>query len=177
MQQLYSFVSLCLRGENPSAQQHPRNGRLFDRFQRQILGCARGASVVHHISDFEKAVCPMQAALRHILEQFRRGLKTIYGARLAEVVPFGSQARNEAWSDSDIDVLVVLKGPVDPNLEIPRVSPLASGLSLRHDVVISCVYVSEHDFRADESPLLLNVRREGVAVAEQILSAHSAPLQ
>jgi predicted nucleotidyltransferase len=108
------------------------------------------------------------------LEQFRRGLEKIYGARLAEVVLFGSQARNEACSDSDIDVLVVLNGPVDPNLEIPRVSPLASGLSLRHDVVISCVYVSEHDFRADESPLLLNVRREGVTVAEQILSAHSA---
>ncbi len=96
----------------------------------------------------------MQAALRHILEQFRRGLEKIYGARLAEVVLFGSQARNEAWSDSDIDA----------NLEIPRVSPLASGLSLSHDVVISCVYVSEHDFRADESPLLLNVRREGVTV-------------
>jgi predicted nucleotidyltransferase len=106
----------------------------------------------------------MKPALHHILEQFRRGLERIYGARLAEVVLFGSQARNEAWSDSDIDVLVVLKGPVDPNLEIPRVSPLASGLSLRHDVVISCVYVSEEDFRADESPLLLNVRREGVTV-------------
>jgi predicted nucleotidyltransferase len=106
----------------------------------------------------------MKPALHHILEQFRRGLERIYGARLAEVVLFGSQARNEAWSDSDIDVLVVLKGSVDPNLEIPRVSPLASGLSLRHDVVISCVYVSEEDFRADESPLLLNVRREGVTV-------------
>ena len=106
----------------------------------------------------------MRAALQHILEQFRRGLEGIYGSRLAEVVLFGSQARDEAWPDSDIDVLVVLKGPVDPSLEIPRVSPLASGLSLRHDVVISCVYVSEEDFHAEESPLLLNVRREGVTV-------------
>jgi predicted nucleotidyltransferase len=106
----------------------------------------------------------MTAKLQHILTEFRRGLEDLYGPRLVEVVLFGSQARNDASVDSDIDLMIVLRGAVDPTQEIPRVSPLASGLSLKHEVVISCVYISEEGFRHDASPLLLNVRREGVLV-------------
>jgi len=106
----------------------------------------------------------MTVKLQHILAEFRRGLEALYGPRLVEVVLFGSQARNDASADSDIGVMMVLRGAVDSNMEIPRVSPLASGLSLKHDVVISCVYISEEGFLRDESPLLLNVRREGVLV-------------
>jgi predicted nucleotidyltransferase len=106
----------------------------------------------------------MTVELHHILGEFRRGLEGLYGPRLVEVILFGSQARNDASADSDIDVMIVLRGAVNSNTEIPRVSPLASGLSLKHDVVISCAYISEEGFRRDESPLLLNVRREGVLV-------------
>jgi uncharacterized protein len=99
-----------------------------------------------------------------ILQEFRRGLEQIYGSRLVRIVLFGSQARDEAEPDSDIDVMLVLQGAVDPNREIERLSSFTSGLSLKHDVVISCVYVSEEGFRNEQSPLMLNVRREGVLV-------------
>jgi predicted nucleotidyltransferase len=99
-----------------------------------------------------------------ILQEFRRGLGQIYGSRLVQVVLFGSQARDEAEPDSDIDVMLVLQGAVDPNREIQRLSSFTSGLSLQHDVVISCVYVSEEVFHNEQSPLMLNVRREGVLV-------------
>jgi predicted nucleotidyltransferase len=99
-----------------------------------------------------------------ILREFRGGLERIYGSRLVRVVLFGSQARDEAEPDSDIDVMLVLEGAVDPNREIQRLSPFTSGLSLKHDVVISCVYVSQGDFHHEQSPLMLNVRREGVLV-------------
>ena len=104
----------------------------------------------------------MTGQLQYILAEFRRGLEHLYGPRLVEVVLFGSQARSDASPDSDIDVMIVVRGAVDSNEEIRRVSPLASELSLKHDVVISCVHISEEGFRNDESPLLLNVRREGV---------------
>ena len=106
----------------------------------------------------------MTSALRHILGQFRNGLQEIYGSRLAGLVLFGSQARGDGLPDSDIDVMIVLRGSVNPQQEIQRVSPLSSALSLQNDVVISCVYMSEDDYRNELSPLLLNVRREGVAV-------------
>ena len=106
----------------------------------------------------------MTARVRQILTEFRRGLDLLYGPRLVELVLFGSQARNTASSESDIDVMIVLDGPVDSNDEIRRVSPLAAALSLKHDVVIFCVYLAEEAYHLDESPLLLNVRREGVLV-------------
>ena len=39
-----------------------------------------------------------------------------------------------------------------------------AGLSLRDDVVISRVFVSSERFLHEQSPLLINVRREGVPV-------------
>jgi predicted nucleotidyltransferase len=104
------------------------------------------------------------ARLDQILREFREGLDQIYGSRLVRVVLFGSQAREEAEPDSDIDVMLVLEGAVDPHREIQRLSSFTSGLSLKHDVVISCVYVSEEGFDHEQSPLMLNVRREGVLV-------------
>ena len=99
-----------------------------------------------------------------ILREFRNGLERIYGARLIQLVLFGSQARNEANPDSDIDVMVVMRGPVNPHEEIRRISSFKSELCLKYDVTLSCVYVSEDGFRQDETPLLLNVRREGIPV-------------
>ena len=104
------------------------------------------------------------AQLDQILREFRDGLERIYGSRLYRVVLFGSQARDEAEADSDIDVMLVLHGTVDPHTEVQRLSSFTSALSLRHDVVISCVYLSEDDFNNQQSPLMLNVRREGVLV-------------
>lgn len=96
------------------------------------------------------------AQLDTILREFRD--------RLVRLVLFGSQARNEADSDSDIDVMVVVRGPVNPHAEIRRLSTFKSEICLKYDVALSCVYVSEDQFREDETPLLLNVRREGVPV-------------
>ncbi len=98
-----------------------------------------------------------------VLSEFREGLQQIYGGRLQRLILFGSRARDSTPSESDIDLLIVLHGNVDPNEEIPRVSPLSSRLSLQHDVVISCVYISDCEFETDASPLLRNIRREGVA--------------
>lgn len=106
----------------------------------------------------------MTALLQQILAEFRRGLEEIYGPRLASLVLFGSQARGDALSDSDIDVMVVLHGPVNPLQEARRISRFRGDLCLRHGVVITCVYVSAEQAREADSPLLQNIRAEGVAV-------------
>jgi len=77
---------------------------------------------------------------------------------------YGSQARGDAEPGSDIDVLVVLEGAVDPGVEIARTEYEVADISLAHDVVITCLFVSREQFEREQSPLLINVRREGVAV-------------
>jgi uncharacterized protein len=106
----------------------------------------------------------MDTQLVPILTELRRRFEAFYGERLVQILLFGSQARGDATSGSDIDVLIVLQGPVNPGDEITRTSTLTASLSLQYDVVISRVFVSDAQFTDEQSPLLLNVRREGILV-------------
>jgi uncharacterized protein len=105
----------------------------------------------------------MTETTRNVIAEARALLEREYGDRLAGVILFGSQARGDAEPGSDVDLLVVLRGEVSAGAETSRLSwPLAE-LSLRHDTVVSCVFVSESRYRTERSPFLINVRREGVA--------------
>jgi uncharacterized protein len=106
----------------------------------------------------------LKPALREILTEFRHGLEEIYGPRLAGLILFGSQARGDAVRDSDIDVMVLLHGNVSPLEEARRISRFRGDLCLRYRVVVTCVYMSLDEALAADSPLLQNVREEGVAV-------------
>ena len=64
----------------------------------------------------------MRETVRSIIKELRHQLEALYGARLVRMVLYGSQARGDAERSSDIDVLVVLQGPVSPGEEIARTS-------------------------------------------------------
>ena len=105
----------------------------------------------------------MSDRIRIIINELHNCLKQVYGTRLNQVILFGSQARGDAEEGSDIDILVVLNGDVNPGDEISKTSKTVSQLSLKYDMFISCVFVSHNRFTKDQSPLFLNVRREGIA--------------
>jgi len=65
---------------------------------------------------------------------------------------------------SDLDVLVVLKGDVDPGKVIARTGKLVTALSLQYNTVISCVLISSMCYASEENLFLLNVRYEGINV-------------
>jgi uncharacterized protein len=106
----------------------------------------------------------MDAQLVPILTELRHRFEAFYGERLVQILLFGSQARGDATSGSDIDVFIVLKGLTSSGDEMTRTSALTASLSLQYDVVISRVFVSDEQFADKQSPLLLNVRREGIPV-------------
>jgi predicted nucleotidyltransferase len=105
----------------------------------------------------------MSKELAEILQRLKTCLREIYGDRLVKLVLFGSQARGEAAKDSDIDVLVVLKGDVNLGEEIKKTSDVVAKLSLEYDRVISRLFIDESRFNSYNSPLLQNIRREGIA--------------
>jgi predicted nucleotidyltransferase len=106
----------------------------------------------------------MDVQTNSTLSKLRESLQSIYGPRLSHMILYGSHARGEATRDSDIDVLVVLKGPVQPGAEIARTSDTVAALSLQTDNVITCLFMDEERYLHRAGPLLRNIRREGVTV-------------
>ena len=106
----------------------------------------------------------MNEKLQVILNQLRSRFQEIYGDRLVKMVLFGSQARGDAQPDSDIDVLIVLKGFVNLGEEIEKTGNIVAELSLENNEVISCLYMDEHRFTQRNGPLLRNIRKEGLVV-------------
>lgn len=100
--------------------------------------------------------------IRRIINEFKAELGKLYGDSLVKIIIYGSHARDEAHQGSDIDVLVVLKGTVVPGKEIDRMIDIISDINLTHSVLISVYPVSEWDYENVRSPLLLNVRQEGI---------------
>lgn len=95
------------------------------------------------------------------LADLRRELRALYGDRLARTVLFGSYARGEARPDSDVDVLVVLRGPLDTYAEIKRLVPVAMGLWEHYGLDVQLTPFSAERYADDRHPLVMNVRREG----------------
>jgi predicted nucleotidyltransferase len=97
-----------------------------------------------------------------IIKEFRERIAELYGGRLNKVILYGSCARGKATADSDIDLAIVLEGEVLPGKEIDRMIDIITDLNLNYAVLISVYPVSEKDYRETNSPLLINLRREGI---------------
>ena len=76
----------------------------------------------------------MNINLQLILTRLKQELTDLYGDRLQHLTLFGSQARGDAEPGSDIDVLVVLKSPVNPGEEIKRTGKAIADLSLDYNL-------------------------------------------
>jgi predicted nucleotidyltransferase len=100
-------------------------------------------------------------SLKTILARLKQELEKHYGDRLKQLIMFGSQARGDAHPDSDIDILVVLKGEVNASEEIEKTEPIIASLSLEKDAVISCIFMDEYRFIHRSGLLLRNIRKEG----------------
>jgi predicted nucleotidyltransferase len=97
-----------------------------------------------------------------ILKEFREELENLYQKRLKCIILYGSWARGDATEDSDIDLLIILEGKVIPGKEIDRIIDIITEINLKHGVLISVYPVSVEDYSTINSPLLINVRSEGV---------------
>jgi uncharacterized protein len=104
----------------------------------------------------------MNPTLQAILSNLKQELAGLYGDRLCQLTLFGPQARGDAESGSDIDVLVVLRSIVSPGEEIKRTGKLVADLSLHYEVVISCLFMGEAQYLTRNGSLLRNIRKEGV---------------
>ena len=103
--------------------------------------------------------------LTEVLYRLSGELDAFYGDRYKGLLLYGSYARGEAHEGSDVDLLLLLEGPVDPVEEILHLEPAKWPISLESGYVLSILPTSTDDYRKAEDPLLWNARREGISTA------------
>ena len=99
-----------------------------------------------------------------ILEEIRPRLEKAFPTRLEQVLIFGSQARREATAESDLDLLVVLDGPIEVGRDLRTIVDALYPLQLRIDRPIHALPAAAEKFHAGESALYRQVQREGIAL-------------
>ncbi|WP_271254546.1 nucleotidyltransferase domain-containing protein [Pseudanabaena sp. Chao 1811] len=99
-----------------------------------------------------------------LLNELKSALVELYGDRLFSVILFGSHARGDATSESDIDVMVVLADPVNAVAERSRMSSLFWYFLREYDELISIIPISKSRFLAGEISFLRVVKREGIEI-------------
>lgn len=102
---------------------------------------------------------------RAAIAAFRRGVERLYGDRLEAVLLFGSRARGDFREDSDVDLAVVLSGPLDnPYNEIGRIVDETYVPTMEAGRVVQAFVVSNAEFRGGDLPIFQEIRAEGVPV-------------
>jgi predicted nucleotidyltransferase len=119
---------------------------------------------------------PVPGDLRKTLRWATQSLREIYGDRLQRLILFGSHARGEARPESDVDVMVVLEGPVTSIKEAKRTSRIATEAASYRDTALSFIHMSEEEFADDRRPLVWSVREDGLDLLE-IFSSESPPIE
>ena len=104
-----------------------------------------------------------EEALR-LVREFREKLTGIYGERLKGVCLYGSYARDEANQDSDIDVAIVLEGPVNAYEESGRTSDVVGDLCLRENCLLVPFFLTAEEHRMAPYAVHQSIVREGVPV-------------
>lgn len=104
----------------------------------------------------------MQDRIKDLLTDLKARLATTYGSRLKAVYLYGSYARGDQESESDIDILIILDRVDHYSLEIDHTGELVSELSLRSGISVSRLFVSEDDWQHRDTPFLANAREEAI---------------
>jgi predicted nucleotidyltransferase len=104
------------------------------------------------------------AVTNRTIQQCKEVLVRQYGKHLKGVILYGSMARGQATSDSDIDLLVLLEPPLDYFAELRRIVDVLYPIQLESQQLISAKPASVNDFEVGTVSLYRNARREGLAV-------------
>ncbi len=103
-----------------------------------------------------------RAEVLPIVHELGQSLAALYGPRLKGVYLYGSYARGQADEDSDIDIAIVLTGPVDEAEEGRRTCDLIGDLSLRHNCLIAAFFLSDDEYRTAPYGIHRSIVREGI---------------
>lgn len=107
-------------------------------------------------------------SLNNLIKETYELLCNVFGDRLEQIWLYGSYARGDFDSESDVDIMVLVDLPKDKLSSYRRkVSDLSSELDLKYDVLLSIKLQDKETFQkfAEVLPFFKNIIREGKRVA------------
>lgn len=106
---------------------------------------------------------PLDSDITKLLTETRKRLEEHYGRRLAGLVLHGSVARGTSEPESDIDLLILLRGELDYFQELRTIVDLLYPLQLDFERIISALPAAVEDYESGTLQLYRNAAREGIA--------------
>ena len=97
-----------------------------------------------------------------VRQEIRSRLDAAFRERLRGVLLYGSEARHEARADSDVDLMVLLAGPVRLGRDLETIVEALYPVQLTIDAPIHATPVSAETFDEGAWGVYRNARREGV---------------
>jgi predicted nucleotidyltransferase len=104
------------------------------------------------------------ATANEIARQCKDILKEYYGPQFGGLILYGSTARGEESSASDIDLLVLLSKPFDYLHELRRIVDLLYSVQLESKYLISARPAAKDEFEHGVIQLYRNAKEEGQIV-------------
>ena len=108
------------------------------------------------------AISPIHGAVFELKQK----LLQCYGDRLVRFIVFGSCARGDQTPDSDIDILITMRDPVNWNLKC-NILDLVYAIELEKDVIMDIKVYSEENIQhtlLGATPFIENALNEGILI-------------
>ena len=99
-----------------------------------------------------------------ITKKCKNILVDYYGPRFKGLILYGSLARNQGSTGSDIDLLVLLSKPFDYFQELHQIVDLLYPMQLESEQLISAKPAAFDDYEQRAIQLYRNAKREGLAL-------------
>lgn len=109
----------------------------------------------------------MPQIMQNLMEQYISEIKKIYGPHLKKVILYGSYARGDFRTDSDVDLTILLDlSELDLKAYSQKLSYMTYDFNLDHDLDIKPIAKSEEYFRKwiVNYPFYANIQKEGMVL-------------
>lgn len=105
--------------------------------------------------------------LHAIIAEIARAYRTAYGTALRHIYLYGSYARGDFETDSDIDLVAIVEGERgELQRKLKEIWNISAELELEYDVIISPTVIPAAEFAAYDGvlPYYANIAKEGVEI-------------